>query len=81
MEQPNCTYSKNVLLFKYEDLRRESSEVYTPILIRMSELRKSEQFKRAVEFNEGMSETDVKNKLEEVFPILRNKRSEKFWIV
>lgn len=83
MEQPNSTdlYSKNVLLFKYEDVRRESNEVYTPINIEMNKLRKTEQFKRAVEFSKRMSETDVRNKLEGVFPILRNKRSEKFWIV
>lgn len=83
MEQPNSThlYSKNVLLFKYEDVWRESNEVYTPINTGMDKLRKSEQFKRAVEFSKRMSEADVRNKLEGVFPILRNKRSEKFWFV
>jgi len=67
-------FKKNVLLFKYEDLRRRNGEVYTPHLMGMANLRKSEQFKKGVVFADSMSESDVKRILEEVFPLLRNRR-------
>ena len=67
-------FRKNVLLFKCEDLTRRNGEVYTPNLMRMANLRKSEQFKKDVVFNDRMSESDVKRTLEEVFPLLRNRR-------
>ena len=68
------SYNRNVLLFKYDDVVRRNGEVYTPHNMRMSELRRSEQFKRGVVFTKDMTESDVRNKLEELFPILRGKR-------
>ena len=73
MEQQEL-HKRNVLFFKPEDVTRRNGEVFTPNNMGMSKLRKSEQFKKEVVFNGGMSESDVRIRLEEVFPVLINKR-------
>ena len=76
METPdsNSLYKKNVLLFKCEDVTRRNGEVFTPNLMEMSKLRRSEQFKNDIVFALNMSGNDVRRKLEETFPVLVNKR-------
>ena len=65
---------KNVLLLKPGDVTKRGDHVLTPTLNTLSQLRKTEQFKRDVVFSRNMSAVDVRKKLEEAFPALENKR-------
>ena len=76
MEQQVSTnlYKRNVLFLKPEDVTTRNGEVFTPNLMTLSKLRRSEQFKKDVVFSDNMSGNDVRCRLEEVFPELINKR-------
>lgn len=65
---------KNVLLLKPGDVTKSGHHVLTPTLNTLSQLRKTEQFKRDVVFSRNMSPADVRKKLVEAFPALENKR-------
>lgn len=76
MEQqvPTLVYTKNVLLFKDKDVTRSNGEVFIPNLMELSQLRKTDQFKRGIPFHKDMSHIDVGDTLERLFPALRKKR-------
>ena len=65
---------RNVLVFKYDDVTRRDNEVFTPNLMEMARLRKSEQFRKDICFYHNMSRDDIRKTLEEAIPILKNKR-------
>ena len=67
-------FKKNVLLLKPGDVTKRGDCVSTPTLITLSQLKKTEQFKRDVVFSRNMSAIGVKKKLVEAFPELENKR-------
>lgn len=68
-------FKKNVNVLGYKDVIRRGNQVLTPTYMKLSELKKlSRQYQKDVEFTTGMKEHDVKSKLEEKFPILRNQR-------
>lgn len=76
MEQQTSAgdFKKNVLLLKPGDVTKRDDRVLTPTLNTLSQLRKTEQFKRDVVFSRNMSAVDVRKKLVEAFPALENKR-------
>jgi len=77
MAQPiSRNFKKNVNVLRYKDVKRIGDQVFLPNYMKLAELKKSpNQFKRGVEFTApGMTDHDVKRKLEEEFPILRNQR-------
>lgn len=66
---------RSVVVLKTSDVRIRGNEVLMPILIEMSQIKKPEreQFKK-VEITKEMTERDVREKLLETFPYLRNQR-------
>lgn len=68
-------FKKNVNVLRYNDVIRRGDQVFTPASWKLSEFKKSESlFQRGVEFTIEMTVHDVKNKLEEKFPDLKNHR-------
>lgn len=76
MVQPiSKNFKKNVNVLRYTDVTRRGDQVFTPFYMKLAKLKKSpRQYKKGVEFTTGMTDHDVKSKLEEEFPILRNQR-------
>ena len=66
---------RSVVVLKTSDVKIRGNEVFMPILIEMSQIKKPEreQFKK-VEITKEMTERDVTEKLLETFPYLRNQR-------
>ena len=66
---------RSVVVLKTSDVTIRGNEVFMPILIEMSQIKKPEreQFKK-VEITKEMTERDVTEKLLETFPYLRNQR-------
>ena len=84
MAQPDRTrtrksqeeFHKNVILLKHGDFQRINGHACLPNSIEMSNIKtKAEQaqFKKAVEFASSMPPDEVKKKLEESFPYLKNR--------
>ena len=76
MEQPTVFF-RNVLLLKNSDLPRINGQVYVPTQSERSTIRNNvqlEQYKRKVGFDASMSSDMIRNKLEETFPYLKNRR-------
>lgn len=77
--QPSGTHvnsnDRSVVVLKTSDVTIRGNEVFMPILIEMSQIKKPEreQFKK-VEITKEMTERDVTEKLLETFPYLRNQR-------
>ena len=77
--QPSDTHAnsndRSVVVLKTSDVTIRGNEVFMPILIEMSQIKKPEreQFKK-VEITKEMTERDVTEKLLETFPYLRNQR-------
>lgn len=77
--QPSGTHvnsnDRSVVVLKTSDVTIRGNEVFMPILIEMSQIKKPEreQFKK-VEITKEMAERDVTEKLLETFPYLRNQR-------
>ena len=77
--QPSDTHAnsndRSVVVLRTSDVTIRGNEVFVPILIEMSQIKKPEreQFKK-VEITKEMSEGDVTEKLLETFPYLRNQR-------
>lgn len=71
---PSSSYRTNVLLFKDEDVTRSNGEMYTPNLMELSTLRRTDQFKKRVCFRKDMSDIEVSKELKKVFPVLKNRR-------
>lgn len=71
---PSSSYTTNVLLFKDEDVRRRNGEMYTPNLMGLSALRRTDQFRTEVCFRKDMSDIEISNELKKVFPDLTNRR-------
>ena len=69
-------FSRNVVLLKNGDFQRINGQVYMPTASERAIKKpvESGQFKRKVEFDASMSEDMIKNKLEETFPYLENRR-------
>jgi len=76
MEQAVCSsqYTRNVYVFKYDDVTRRNNDLFTPNLMEMARLRKTEQFRKDICFNVNMSGDDIRKTLEEAFLVLKNKR-------
>lgn len=77
--QPSDTHTnsndRSVVVLKTSDVRIRGNDVFMPITIVMSQIKKpeNEQFKK-VEITKEMTERDVEAKLLEKFPYLRNQR-------
>ena len=77
--QPSDTHAnsndRSVVVLKTSDVTIRGNEVFMPILIELSQIKKPEreQFKK-VEITKEMTERDVTEKLLETFPYLRNQR-------
>ena len=77
--QPSGTHvnsnDRSVVVLKTSDVTIRGNEVFMPILIEMSQIKKPEreQFKK-VEITKEMTERDIREKLLEKFPYLRNQR-------
>ena len=77
--QPSDTHAnsndRSVVVLKTSDVTIRGNDVFMPILIEMSQIKKPEreQFKK-VEITKEMTERDVTGKLLETFPYLRNQR-------
>ena len=68
-------FKKNVNVLRYNDVTRSESQVFAPIPLKLAEFKKSEsQYQRDVEFTIYMTDYDVKRRLEEKFPDLKNQR-------
>ncbi|KAJ7356127.1 hypothetical protein OS493_026507 [Desmophyllum pertusum] len=71
------SFFRNVLLLKNSDLPRINGQVYVPTQSERSTIRNNvqlEQYKRKVGFDASMSSDMIRNKLEETFPYLKNRR-------
>ena len=77
--QPSGTHvnsnNRSVVVLKTSDCTIRGNDVFMPITIVMSQIKKPEreQFKK-VEITKEMTERDVEAKLLEKFPYLRNRR-------
>ena len=77
--QPSDTHAnsndRSVVVLKTSDCTIRGNDVFMPITIVMSQIKKPEreQFKK-VEITKEMTERDVEEKLLEKFPYLRNQR-------
>ena len=77
--QPSDTHAnsndRSVVDLKTSDVKIRGNDVFMPITIEMSQIKKPErgQFKK-VEITKEMTERDVRDKLLETFPHLRNQR-------
>lgn len=77
--QPSDTHTnsndRSVVVLKTSDVRIRGNDVFMPITIEMSQIKKPERerFKK-VEITKEMTERDVEEKLLEKFPYLRNQR-------
>ena len=77
--QPSGTHvnsnNRSVVVLKTSDCTIRGNDVFMPITIVMSQIKKPEreQFKK-VEITKEMTERDVTEKLLETFPYLRNQR-------
>lgn len=77
--QPSDTHAnsndRSVVVLKTSDVKIRGNDVFMPITIEMSQIKKPErgQFKK-VEITKEMTERDVREKLLATFPCLRNKR-------
>lgn len=77
--QPSGTHvnsnNRSVVVLKTSDCTIRGNDVFMPITIVMSQIKKPEreQFKK-VEITKEMTERDVEEKLLEKFPYLRNQR-------
>ena len=77
--QPSGTHAnsnnRSVVVLKKSDCTIRGNDVFMPITIVMSQIKKPEreQFKK-VEITKEMTERDVEEKLLEKFPYLRNQR-------
>ena len=77
--QPSDTRSnfrdRSVVVLKTSDVRMRGNDVFLPMTIEMSQIKKPEreQFKKA-EITKEMTKGDVTEKLLETFPYLRNQR-------
>ena len=77
--QPSDTHpnsnDRSVVVLKTSDVRMRGNDVFMPMTIEMCQLKKPgrRQFKK-VEISKEMSEGDVREKLLETFPYLRNQR-------
>ncbi len=71
---------KNVLVLTHNDVTRRDGGVFTSTHMNLSKLRKpgSSQFKTKVKFTTGMTDDDIKNTLEGIFPMLKGKRYD-YW--
>ena len=65
----------SVVVLKTSDVTMRGNDVFMPITIEMSQIKKPErgQFKK-IEITKEMTEEDVTEKLLETFPYLRNQR-------
>lgn len=68
-------HDRSVVVLKTSDVTMRGNDVFMPITIEMSQIKKPErgQFKK-VEITKEMTERDVTEKLLEAFPYLRNQR-------
>ena len=68
-------HERSVVVLKASDVKIRGNDVFMPITIEMSQIKKPErgQFKK-VEITKEMAERDVTEKLLETFPYLRNQR-------
>ena len=77
--QPSDTHpnsnDRSVVVLKTSDVRMRGNDVFMPMTIEMSQIKKPErgQFKK-VEITKEMTEGDVREKLLETFPYLQNQR-------
>ena len=77
--QPSDTHAnsndRSVVDLQTSDVKIRGNDVFMPITIEMSQIKKPErgQFKK-VEITKEMTERDVREKLLETFPHLRNQR-------
>ena len=77
--QPSDTHAnsndRSVVDLKTSDVKIRGNDVFMPTTIEMSQIKKpeNEQFKK-VEITKEMTERDVREKLLEAFPYLRNQR-------
>lgn len=77
--QPSDTHTnsndRSVVVLKTSDVNIRGNEVFMPITIEMSQIKKPErgQFKK-VQITKEMTEEDVTEKLLETFPFLRNQK-------
>lgn len=70
-------FYRNVTVIRNCDFLWNDGQRYMPTQSKLAQIRKSSvlgQYKKQVEFYRNMSEKMVKEKLEETFPYLRNKR-------
>ena len=75
-KEPGGARGRNIVVLKSTDVTRRNSKVFMPITIEMALLKKPEkgQFKTNVKISSKMTEMDIKQMLEEIFPILKNQR-------
>ena len=74
-KEPGAPTWKNVVVLKSSDVRKIGDKVLMPFTTQMSTIKKSliPRFQK-VEISSAMTKMEVKAKLEEVFPYLRQQR-------
>ncbi|KAJ7383816.1 hypothetical protein OS493_025688 [Desmophyllum pertusum] len=75
-KEPGGVTGKSVVVLRSSDVTRRNVYVFMPNTIEMAQLKKpgKGQFKTNVEISSNMTEMDIKMKLVEIFPILKQKR-------
>lgn len=71
------TFTRNVVFLKNGDFPRINGQACMPTASELSTIKKNvqlRQFEKNVTFEASMSEDRIKNKLEETFPYLENRR-------
>lgn len=75
-KEPGALTGKNVVVLKNNDVKEKDGIVIMPNTIDMAQLKKPQrgQFKTNVQISSQMTESDIKQILEEAFPFLKDKR-------
>lgn len=75
-KEPGAPTEKNVVVLKNDNVEEKDGIVFMPNTIDMAQLKKPQrgQFKTNVQISSKMTESDIKQLLEETFPFLKNKR-------
>jgi len=67
-------FLRNVFLLKNGDFEIINGQVHMPTKSEIATIRaRTEQYQKHIQFHASMSSDDVKKKLEETFPYLKNK--------
>ena len=76
-KKQNAPFYRNVYLLKKSNFRTRDGQRHLPTAGEIADLRRHtrlEQYKKGVEFRPNMSKKMVRDKLEDTFPYLKNRR-------